>query len=445
MIMTEMKYKKTGIHWMTEVPEHWEIVRLKWVLRTGEGIKIGPFGSSLKLEDLDDNGIRVYGQENVIKDDFSLGKRFLSKDKFEELSVYEVFPNDILVTMMGTTGKCKLVPEDAEKGIMDSHLIRLRANNKIRPSFLSVLINDSIQLKFQMSTDSKGSIMSGLNSKIVKNLFLPLPPIEEQDIILETLSTEFAKITRFIQTKQRFIELLKEQRQSIITNAVTKGIDDDVKMKESVLNKIPEHWEVRRLKFLAEVNFSTVDKHSHKEEKQVRLCNYVDVYKHEYITNDFNFMIATATDAEIKRFTVEKGDVIITKDSETAADIAIPALVVEDLENVVCAYHLAHIKPNRELIESEFLFRLFQSKKINSHFEVAAKGVTRHGLSYDDINSVFLPFPPTLKEQEEIIKHIKTESRTLDIAIGKAEREIELIKEYREAMIAEAVTGKMKL
>jgi len=154
-------------------------------------------------------------------------------------------------------------------------------------------------------------------------------------------------------------------------------------------------------------------------------------------------MLATATLAEIKRFTVEKGDVIITKDSETAADIAIPALVVEVLENVVCAYHLAHIKPKRELVESEFLFRLFQSKKINSNFEVAAKGVTRHGLSYDDINSVFLPYPPTLNEQQEIIKHIKTETRTLDITISKAEREIELMKEYREAMIAEAVTGKM--
>ncbi len=240
-----------------------------------------------------------------------------------------------------------------------------------------------------------------------------------QEEIVIYLDKLFDKTNHFIQTKQSFIELLKEQRQSIITNAVTKGIDEMVKMKESVLGEIPEHWNMRRLKFMAEVNFSTVDKHSHKEEKEVRLCNYVDVYKYEYITNDFDFMIATATDAEINRFTVEKGDVIITKDSETADDIAIPALVVEDLENVVCAYHLAHIKPNRKLIVSEFLFRLFQSKKINSHFEVAAKGVTRHGLSYDDINSVFLPYPPTIKEQQEIIKHIKTETRSIDIAISK--------------------------
>jgi type I restriction enzyme S subunit len=297
----------------------------------------------------------------------------------------------------------------------------------------------------ELKKASTGTTIPHLDQNFLFNTHFEFPEVEIQKPIADYLDTQSAKITRFIQAKQRLIELLKEQRQSIITNAVTKGIDEGVKMKETVLGEIPEHWEVRRLKFLADVNFSTVDKHSHKEEKQVRLCNYVDVYKHEYITNDFDFMIATATEAEIKRFSVAKGDVIITKDSETAADIAIPAIVVEDLENVVCAYHLAHIKPNRELVESEFLFRLFQSKKINSHFEVAAKGVTRHGLSYDDIKSVFLPYPPTLNEQQEIIKYIKTETRTLDIAISKAEREIELIKEYREAMIAEAVTGKMKL
>jgi type I restriction enzyme S subunit len=105
---------------------------------------------------------------------------------------------------------------------------------------------------------------------------------------------------------------------------------------------------------------------------------------------------------------------------------------------------LAHIKPHHEKILSEFLFRLFQSKKINSHFEVAAKGVTRYGLSYDDINSVFLPVPPTTEEQQSIINYIRTETKTLDIAISKAEKEIELMKEYKEATIAEAVTGKMK-
>ena len=86
---------------------------------------------------------------------------------------------------------------------------------------------------------------------------------------------------------------------------------------------------------------------------------------------------------------------------------------------------------------------MFQSKKINSHFEIAALGVTRYGLSYDDINSVFLPYPPTIEEQQSITNYIRNETKILDIAIAKAEKEIELIKEYKEAMIAEAVMGKI--
>lgn len=416
MIATEVKYKKTGIDWMPEVPEHWGVIRLKFLgsIRSGDSIVAQNFIETGKYEVYGGNGFMGYTNE------------------------CNIFGNNIIIGRVGALcGNVRYVSEP--KWITDNALI-VKLKEDISYEFISFAL-ESFNLN-KLNTSSAQPLLTG--SKVL-NVYLPLPPQPEQKAIADFLDAQSAKITRFIQTKQRFIELLKEQRQSIITNAVTKGIDDGVKMKETVLGEIPEHWEVRRLKFLAEVNFSTVDKHSHKEEKQVRLCNYVDVYKHEYITNNFDFMIATATEAEIKRFTVEKGDVIITKDSETAADIAIPALVVEDLENVVCAYHLAHIKPNRELIESGFLFRLFQSKKINSHFEVAAKGVTRHGLSYDDINSVFLPYPPTLKEQQEIIKHIKTETRTLDIAISKAEREIELIKEYREAMIAEAVTGKMKL
>lgn len=435
MISAENQNIKTDTEWLPKVPVHWKIIRIKNLFSEVDE------RSLTGKEDL--LSVSQYTGVTLRKDGFELGEEITNAKSLKGYKIVNV--GDLVVNiMLAWNGSLGASPYN---GITSPAYCVYRVKDDIRlnPEYFGYLFSTSL-FKGEFRKRSTGIIESRLRlyTDSFFRIFSFVPPKDEQDKIVDLIKEESAKINRFIQTKQRFIELLKEQRQSIITNAVTKGIDDGVKMKETVLGEIPEHWEVRRLKFLAEVNFSTVDKHSHKEEKQVRLCNYVDVYKHEYITNDFDFMIATATEAEIKRFTVEKGDVIITKDSETAADIAIPALVVEDLENVVCAYHLAHIKPNRELIESEFLFRLFQSKKINSHFEVAAKGVTRHGLSYDDINSVFLPYPPSLTEQQEIIKHIKTETRALDIAISKAEREIELIKEYREAMIAEAVTGKWK-
>ncbi len=416
MTATQVKYKKTGIEWMSEIPEHWDLVRLKWILKNGEGIKIGPFGSSLRLEDLADNGIRVYGQENIIKDDFSLGKRFLSKDKFEELSVYEVFPKDILVTMMGTTGKCKLVPDKAEKGIMDSHLIRLRANDKIRPEFLSVLINDSLQLKFQMSIDSKGSIMSGLNSKIVKNLFLPLPSIEEQDFILEKLNKESAKIAHFIQTKQRFIELLKEQRQSIIANAVTKGIDEKAKMKESGIDwigKVPQHWEIRRFKnvCLLQRGHDLPKEHFKEGEFPVYGSNGIIGYHKEYTT---------------------KSPCITIGRSGSVGEINF-------IEKDFWAHNTCLFVKENYINDWEYLYFLISSIDI----KMVSNGSAVPTLDRNNVHVLKVAYAP-FEEQKQIVELIKTETRTLDIAISKAEREIELIKEYREAMVAEAVTGKIK-
>lgn len=464
MMATEVKYKKTGIDGLPEIPKHWQIIRIKNLL-----FEIDQ-RSATGQEDL--LSVSQYSGVTRRKDRFEDGEEITNAKSLKGYKIVE--RGDLIVNiMLAWNGSLGTSPY---KGITSPAYCVYRIKDNHNPEFFGYLFStDFFKTEFRKS--STGIIESRLRLYTDRffRIFCYVPPKAEQDEIVNHIQQESAKITRFIQTKERFIELLKEQRQSIITHAVTKGLNydsddyrdfydsnkyhgnhvnlknpvqDKVKMKKTGIDwmpEIPKHWEIRRLKYLADVRFSTVDKHSFKGEHEVRLCNYNDVYKNEYITNDINFMKATASNSEVKRFTVESGDVIITKDSETPKEIAIPALVTENLENVVCGYHLAQIKPKRNLLLSEFLFRLFQSRKINSHFEVAAQGVTRYGLSYDDINSAFFLFPQNLHEQEEICKYINSETRSIDIAISKAEREIELIKEYREAMIAEAVTGKSKL
>ncbi len=111
------------------------------------------------------------------------------------------------------------------------------------------------------------------------------------------------------------------------------------------LGEIPAHWEAECLKVIASVTLSNVDKKSQEEHEQVRLCNYVDVYKNDRVTSDMDFMVATATAEQIRRFSLRMGDVLITKDSESWDDIAVPAVVAENMEDVVCGYHLALIRP----------------------------------------------------------------------------------------------------
>ncbi len=112
------------------------------------------------------------------------------------------------------------------------------------------------------------------------------------------------------------------------------------------LDSLPMHWDIKKLKFLSSVNFSNVDKHSFDEEIPVRLCNYVDVYKNDFITPDMEFMKATASQIEIEKFVLREGDVLITKDSESCEVIAVPAFVTENMDDVLCVYHLAQIRPS---------------------------------------------------------------------------------------------------
>ena len=157
-------------------------------------------------------------------------------------------------------------------------------------------------------------------------------------------------------------------------------------------------WTNVALADIADIRFSNVDKKTIHGEVPVRLCNYMDVYGNDYITANLQFMEASATHAEIERFRVECGDVIVTKDSETPDDIGIPAVVVDEIANLVCGYHLALIKPHREKIDSIYLAKQLSSKPIAARFAQLANGSTRYGLSSSAIASTTVPLAPRAQQ-----------------------------------------------
>jgi type I restriction enzyme S subunit len=205
------------------------------------------------------------------------------------------------------------------------------------------------------------------------------------------------------------------------------------------LGKIPAHWKIGRLKFSASARTSNVDKHTKDDEVPVQLCNYVDVYKNEFITPELTFMQASATPAEVERFSIRKGDVLITKDSESWDDIAVPAMVAEDLDGVLCGYHLAIIRSLPGEFHAGYLFRLFCSEMLNYQFKIEANGVTRFGLPTSAVDSAVLLRPP-IEEQELISDYIDRETARIDALIERKRRLLELLEEKRLAVITAAVT-----
>ncbi|MBI3268024.1 MAG: restriction endonuclease subunit S [Planctomycetes bacterium] len=205
------------------------------------------------------------------------------------------------------------------------------------------------------------------------------------------------------------------------------------------LGEVPGHWEVLRTRDAVEMRVSNIDKHTKDGEQPVRLCNYVDVYKNERITERLPFMAATAMPDEIGRFRLQAGDVLITKDSEEWNDIGVPALVEYAAEDLVCGYHLAILRPRKGRLTGTYLLRTLQSPAVASQFHVAANGVTRYGLSQDAIKSVILPVPPPL-EQAAIVRFLDHSDRRIRRYIRAKQKLIKLLEEQKHAIIHRAVT-----
>jgi type I restriction enzyme, S subunit len=195
-----------------------------------------------------------------------------------------------------------------------------------------------------------------------------------------------------------------------------------------------------QLNSVAEVTFSSVDKLTSAEENNVLLCNYTDVYYNRRIHSGLNFMQGTATTAEIAKFRLQVGDVVITKDSESPADIAVPAFVAETTPDLVCGYHLAIIRPDSNLLDGRYLTQLLQLQTIRHYFFTLANGATRFGLGIEMIRKASLELPP-ISEQRKIADILTTWDvalETLDILIAAKTRQ-------KEALMQQLLSGKTRV
>lgn len=192
---------------------------------------------------------------------------------------------------------------------------------------------------------------------------------------------------------------------------------------------MPE-WRQARLADVAEIRSSNVDKKSTLGEQLVRLCNYLDVYTHDYITDDIPFMDATASAAELHRFRIEPGDVLITKDSETPDDIGVPAVVVDDVANLVCGYHVAILKPDRKKIDPIYLSKQLATNTCARYFGRLANGSTRYGLTHRSMAGTPILLAP-LDQQQKIAAVLVS----LDEAIEHTEALIAKTKQIKAGLM----------
>ncbi len=432
-------YQSTESEWLPEIPVGWKAIQLA---RLNDKLTNGFVGPTRDI--LCEEGVRYLQSLHIKGGRIMFDTPYFVSAEWSAAHQKSVLKSgDVLIVQTGDIGQVAAVTDEFA-GCNCHALIIVSAKRKmIDGYFLSAVLRSHYGFHSLKSVQT-GALHPHLNCTNIRDLYLPIPPLEDQHAILAFLDRDLDKIDRLTNARLRQIERLLEQRTAVIHHAVTKGLAPSAKTKPSGvewLGEIPANWEVSPLWAVAKMTVSNVDKKSLPSEQPVRLCNYVDVYKHERIDGRLDFMEATATVPEIEKFLLREGDVIITKDSETPNDIGVPAIVAEVVPWLTCGYHLAILRATHAMLP-EYLFRLFQTPYIRSYLATKAQGVTRFGLSQNAITRCRVPIPP-ICEQEAIGTHINVETTKIDSLIYKYQKEVDLLSEYRAALISHAVTGRI--
>jgi len=405
------KYKDSGVVWIGEIPSSWDFLKVRHTFYL-KG-RIGWQG--LKADEFIDKGPYL-----VTGTDFQNGRvnwrtcYHISDERYNEAPEIHVHNGDVLITKDGTVGKMAFIEDKPEKVSLNSHLLIVRP-------LLHSICNKYVYWAFQTSSfdyykglSQTGSIMESLSQDKIASFIMPFPSYEEQQSIANYLDSRCSKIDHVIATQQKRVELLKELKQSIITRAVTRGINPNAKMKDSGvewIGEIPEHWEIKRVKQIAAISNGSDPKFSG------------DIPVYGSGAESFK------TCGEFK-----EGPCVLL--GRKGATLHIPHYIEGRYWNVDTAFD---VKTN-----SDFCLKLFFYLAMLFDYGYYTMTTTLPSMTQTDYGNMRIPVPP-IYEQQQIVSYIEKQFYRLDSSITKALRQIELLKEYKQSLITEVVTGKRKV
>ncbi len=431
-----------------KLPKGWQRVRFKDIAENKKfAIVDGPFGTQLHADEYLNEGIPVVRIINLSFNGKFLEEKFvfINKKKANILKRSEVIPGDIIIAKTGATiGKSGIFPTNLHKGIIASSCLKFTTKRKKFSEKYILYFITWYKGQKQILNGASGSTRTTINIIPFSNIEIYLPfYLSEQCKIAAILEA----IDETIDKTDVIIEKYKRIKQGLMQDLLTRGIDENGqirsekthKFKDSPLGRIPEEWEVVGLKENISVLLSNVDKKIFNFEQKALLCNYLDVYKNEYINNSISFMRGSANKREIKKFGVSKGNVIITKDSEEFNDIAKSAYVRDEINNLICGYHLALLKPSKR-VDGLYLSKILKLYNVNLPFQRRANGITRFGISKETIEKALI-FLPTLPEQKRIASILSQ----IDEIIEKEQNYKEKLEKIKQGLMEDLLTGRVRV
>lgn len=440
-------YRDSGVEWLGEIPEHWDVSSIR---RNAVKITNGYVGPTRDI--LRQDGVK-YLQSLHIKDhtirfghDYFVSKEWSELHKRSELQL-----GDVLIVQTGDIGQVACVPESFQGANCHALIVVSPNQRTIIGRYLSWTLFSSFGNALLKSVQT-GALHPHLNSGQIKNLPIPLPPLPEQRAIANFLDEQTSHIDTLIQKKEHFIQLLEEKRSALISHAVTRGLSEldptrdpgawKVNFKDSGvewLGEIPEHWEVKRLKFTARINPTKSE------------CDLAPVTEVTFLPMEYVSETGVVDLSEERRLEeVYSGYTYFREDDVLLAKITPcfengKAAIARGLKNQVgfgtTEFHVLRVSPN----EPDFFYYLIFSygfRQLGTSEMYGAGGQKRVPLEF--LQNVRIPLPP-LSEQRAIADFLDQQTQRIDTIIEKTKYSIELLKEKRSALISAAVTGQIKV
>ncbi|MDD3839428.1 MAG: restriction endonuclease subunit S [Clostridia bacterium] len=424
------RYKDSGIEWIGEIPEHWEVKKLKHI----SNITMGQSPKSEKCS-LDEIGLPFLQGNAEFTSLHPIPKMYCNTaNKFSKI-------NDILLSVRAPVGAMNI--SDRVYGI-GRGLCAVTAN-KVQVRYLWYSMNVSLE---ELFIKSKGSTFEAVTVTDVSNLLSILPPKKEQIAIANFLDHKTSEIDDLIADKEKLIELLQEKRQAIITETVTKGLNPNVRLKNSGIEwigEIPEHWDIVKMKYLLSPKKYSIKAgpFGSQLKNDDMISGDVKVYNQRTVLdNDFNsgdYYIENYKYEELRAFEVFAGDILVT----TRGTVGKTAIMPKNADRGILHPCLIKITLNPDRVCNEYVNIIFNSTNIvTNKIKLESNATTIDVIYTDTLKKLELPIPP-LDEQKSIIDFINVKTAEIDGLISKIRLQIQKLKEYRQSLISEAVTGKI--
>jgi type I restriction enzyme S subunit len=409
-------YIETGIEWLKEIPSHWNKIRLRYLCDITTG--------SRDTVDREDDGQYPF---------------FVRSKTIERISTFSYDGEAILTA--GDGDICKIWHHVNEKFDFHQRVYMLYNFKNITGRFLYYYISENFY--YDVFKLSAKNTVDSLRLPMFLNFPVAVPPLEEQIKIAQYLDHQTAIIDQLILQKEKLIELLKEKRQAVINEAVTKGLNPDAIMKDSGiewLGEVPTDWKIKRLRYLGKCQ-NGVSQGGEYFGSGDPFVSYGDVYKNMTLPLEVAGLAkSTSSDKEV--YSVLEGDVFFTRTSETIEEIGFASTCLQTISNAVFAGFLIRFRPIPNIIDKNFSKYYFRSHIARMFFVKEMNLVTRASLSQELLKSLPVLLP-TLSQQKEIASFLDNKVNQFNSLIANVDSVILKLKEYRQAIISEAVTGKI--